>query len=216
MILNGELSPGDRLPGEHELSARFGVSRTVIREAIKALAEKGLVAVAPRRGMVVTRVRHENVAELVELFLQGNRTTLERVMEARAVIETAIAGLAAERRDARHIKQLESAVNVMESTLSPEQADDYLDADNRFHRTLAEAADNPVFMVMLQSMEPLLEQSRRITHDAPGAAVEAVRNHKAILEAVAERDVTRARAAMERHMQEVRAELQARAVKPQD
>src|ERR671935_2210582 len=91
------LQPGDRLPSERELGEQFGVSRTVIREAVRALAAKGVIEVRTGSGLRVAAVDASSVSESMSLFMRGGGIEFEKVHEVRTVLEVHIAGLAAER-----------------------------------------------------------------------------------------------------------------------
>ena len=86
-VLSGQLRPGDRLPAERALGDRFGVSRTVVREAIRSLTAKGLVEVRSGSGSVVARVTSEAVSETIQLYLQGAALDEATVDEVRSMLE---------------------------------------------------------------------------------------------------------------------------------
>src|ERR1044072_4366305 len=98
MIASNDLKPGDALPSERELGEQFGVSRTVIREAVRALAAKGVIDVRTGSGLRVAACGAATVSESMSLFMRG-RSTLDypKVHEVRAMLEVEVAGLAAER-----------------------------------------------------------------------------------------------------------------------
>src|SRR3954468_23778083 len=96
-ILSERLSVGDRLPSERELGEQFGVSRTVVREAVRALAAKGVIEVRTGSGLRVAAVDAAAVRESMSLFLHGVGLDFEKVHEVRSLLEVHLAGLAAER-----------------------------------------------------------------------------------------------------------------------
>src|SRR6266566_7765181 len=96
-ILSGKLMPGDKLPSERELGEQFGVSRTVVREAVRALVAKGVIEVRSGSGLRVAAVDAAAVSESMSLFMHGGGIEFEKVHEVRTVLEVHIAGLAAER-----------------------------------------------------------------------------------------------------------------------
>ena len=105
LILESRLGPGDRLPSERELASQFGVSRTVVREAVRALAAKQLVDVSVGRGTVVRAPSTESAAESMKLLLmmQAGDAGVDKVSEVRHIIENEIALLAATRRTAEDL-----------------------------------------------------------------------------------------------------------------
>src|SRR5256885_15630501 len=96
-ILSRRLAVGDRLPSERELGEQFGVSRTVVREAVRALVAKGVIEVRSGSGLRVAAVDATAVTESMSLFLRGRTLDFEKVHEVRALLEVHIAGLAADR-----------------------------------------------------------------------------------------------------------------------
>src|SRR6266550_7559142 len=96
-ILSRKLMAGDRLPSERELGEQFGVSRTVVREAVRALVAKGVIEVRSGSGLRVAAVDAAAVSESMSLFMHGGGIEFEKVHEVRTVLEVHIAGLAAER-----------------------------------------------------------------------------------------------------------------------
>src|SRR5215213_8947126 len=97
-ILSNRLNVGDRLPSERELGEQFGVSRTVVREAVRALVAKGVIEVRSGSGLRVAAVDADSVRESMSLFLRGGAIDFDKVNEVRSLLEVHIAGLAAERR----------------------------------------------------------------------------------------------------------------------
>src|SRR5438128_5519835 len=105
-IFSRRLQVGDRLPSERELGEQFGVSRTVIREAVRALVAKGVIEVRSGSGLRVAAVDASAVRESMSLFLRGATLNYEKVHEVRRLLETHIAGLAAERATAPHLRHM--------------------------------------------------------------------------------------------------------------
>src|SRR5690606_15300050 len=121
MILRGEAKPGDRLPSERELAELFGVSRTVIREAVRRLAGRGLVEAQSGSGIVVTEVHSGVVKDSMNRFLRARAflhpdrfsDALEMIHEVRTTLETRIAYLAADARTNKDIERLEEAHSLL-------------------------------------------------------------------------------------------------------
>jgi GntR family transcriptional repressor for pyruvate dehydrogenase complex len=146
-ILGGQLRPGDRLPSESELATSFGVSRSVVREALKVLASSGLVTSVRGRdgGTFVVHVAGDaaaqSLAETLHLMLDLERINLTEVVEARRMVESACARLAAERRTG---DDLEAMVRVLEQASRDISDQEWLDLDVAFHNAEAAAAHNRV------------------------------------------------------------------------
>src|ERR1700729_2145963 len=142
-ILKGTLKAGDQLPSERELALKFGVSRTAVREAVKALHEKGLVEAYSGRGTFITDGTTEAVRQSINLMAKiGQPEGSTHLAEVRAILEPEIAALAAERAEESDRATLREAVAVMDRSLK--DADAYIEADLDFHLALAGAAANPL------------------------------------------------------------------------
>src|SRR5437867_12969358 len=106
MIASSRLKPGDTLPPERELGKQFGVSRTVIREAVRALKGKGMLEVRSGSGVRIVAVDESTVRESMRHFVHGSMVDYSKVDEVRRVLEVAAAGLAAERATAEDVEQI--------------------------------------------------------------------------------------------------------------
>jgi DNA-binding FadR family transcriptional regulator len=202
-IIHGELESGNKLPNERELSEKFGVSRTVVREAMKALAQEGLIEVQPGRGTYVVYQTLDAVKRsLGNLAMFDKEQHYEDLVEVRELFEPGIAYLAALRAKPEHILAMTEAVETMENAL--ENADVYITADNKFHNSLAEATGNDLISSLLDPIIGLLIEQRRFVfrskHGGPRAGQVF---HKRILKALKEKDANEARQAMIEHLQQV-------------
>src|SRR5271154_4113487 len=114
-ILKGTLKPGDQLPAERELAQQFGVSRTAVREAVKALREKGLVEAYSGRGTFVTDGTSQAVRQSLDLMMKiGQPEGSTHLAEVRAILEPEIAALAAIRAQEPELATMREAVAVMD------------------------------------------------------------------------------------------------------
>lgn len=203
LIMAGELKVGDRLPAERELAEKFAVSRTAVREAVKALREKGLVEIRLGRGTFVTNgiqsVARQSLSMLMKFESAEGYTSLEEVRE---ILEPEIAALAATRISDADITAMSEAVAVMDTAL--ENADIFVEADLDFHLALAEATRNPIIPVLIDSIIDLLREQRKLTGLVSGGLARGQHHHKQILAAVIQRDPQAAKQAMQIHLQQVR------------
>lgn len=203
MILAKDLRPGDGLPTERALGEQFGVSRTVIREAVRNLA--GRKVVETRRGSrpVVAAVPASAVTSSMSLYLRGTSddTPYAKVHEVRVAIEVEIAGLAAARTTHVGVGRLRDLYDEMGAMLAAGQ--DIAAADVEFHREIARVSGNEVFIVVLDSIVASLLYVRTTTLELPEAAALAHASHGAILEAISDRNVLGARTAMRQHLEQV-------------
>jgi|DewCreStandDraft_2_1066082.scaffolds.fasta_scaffold03779_2 GntR family transcriptional repressor for pyruvate dehydrogenase complex len=204
LLLARRFKPGDRLPSERELAEHFGVSRTVVREAIRSLAAAGLLKVQSGSGTRVRVPSSEAVAESMTLLLRlrSGQFDYHKVIEVRRMLEVEIAGLAALRRTEEDLERLEAILERARSRL--DDPDTFVETDLKFHAALAQATQNELFSVLLASVADILAEGRRLALRVPGTPMRALVYHTHILDAVRAGDVARAREAMDRHMDEAR------------
>jgi GntR family transcriptional repressor for pyruvate dehydrogenase complex len=201
-IGDGELVQGDLLPTEMELSTQFEVSRTVIREAIRSLMGRGMLASGPGRRVMVAGADASAARESLSRFIQA-ATELDylKVHEVRAAIEVQTAGLAAERAGPDDLAALRDTCDAMAESLHDYDAASAWDL--AFHRAIATSTHNDLFLVMLDAISDPLIQIRRMTFGPGGRSGEALASHRDILDQVERRDAGGARAAMREHLTDV-------------
>jgi GntR family transcriptional repressor for pyruvate dehydrogenase complex len=206
-ILKGTLKTGDQLPAERDLAQRFGVSRTAVREAVKALREKGLVEAYSGRGTFITDGTSQAVRQSLDLMVKiGQPEGSQFLAELRSILEPEIAALAAKRAQESDVGTMREAVAVMDR--AGRNADSYIEADLDFHLALAEAAANPLILSLIDSIVGLLREQRIRIFRVEGGPERGQFHHKRILEAVEQRDAEKARAAMRAHLEQVRQDSQ--------
>jgi GntR family transcriptional repressor for pyruvate dehydrogenase complex len=199
-ILSRRLRPGDRLPSERELGEQFGVSRTVIREAVRALVAKGVIEVRSGSGLRVAAVDASAVRESMSLFLHGATLDYEKVHEVRKMLEVQTAGLAAARATAEDLLKLTDACEQMEGAIADVEEASLRDLE--FHRMIARATHNELYLVLMDSIgESLIEVRRENLRG--GSAEETLHLHRRILERIIAHDVEAAREAMSEHLDNV-------------
>jgi GntR family transcriptional regulator, transcriptional repressor for pyruvate dehydrogenase complex len=207
-IVKGDLKPGDQLPAERDLAQRFGVSRTAVREAVKALREKGLVEAYSGKGTFITDGTTQAVRQSLDLMVKiGQMEGTSHLAELRAILEPEIAALAAARIQEPELATMREAVSIMDASGQDPEA--YIEADLDFHLALAEAAANPLILSLLDSIVGLLREQRLRIFRVPGGPERGQIHHKRILEAVERRDIQKAREAMRSHLSQVKEDSQA-------
>ena len=202
-IVSGELAAGNPLPSEGELAAAFGVSRTVIREAMQTLRARGLVQGSQGKRAVVRSVDAQASVESIQLLMRRAGGSLHQLTEVRRPLEIEIAGLAAQRAKPPQIAALRDANRQLAAATDLETA---AAADVAFHQRLAEASGNPLFVMLLSTIAGLLEESRRRTIAHSGLRL-AVTEHEKILATIEAHEPAEARRAMTRHMQLIERDL---------
>lgn len=205
-IVEGDLGPGTLLPTEADLVREFAVGKAAVREAVRIVSTKGLVEVVQGSGMRVTSRKRWNLIdpELVSIF-GGTVISIVHLMELRLELEPNIAAHAAVRATSEQIDQLEALVD--ESATHLEDAEGIVRRDMEFHTVLAEAADNPLYSIVLGSVAKLQVELRRKLVRTTRGRDHGIHHHERIVEALQERDAERARQRMIDHLKEVADDL---------
>jgi GntR family transcriptional repressor for pyruvate dehydrogenase complex len=185
-IIAGDLGPGDELPTERELSESFGVSRASVREALRALQAQGLVSAggAPARATVAEGAGVHARDALITL-LRLNGVGVGDLMEFRSVLEAAAVAEAARRRDSERLADARRALEDMRPGIG---ADEFDEADVRFHIALVRASGNEAMDLVMQALRGAVARHLREylsnRTDLPATLARLVDEHAAILLAV--------------------------------
>lgn len=202
-LVAGELKPGDRLPPERELAEQFGVSRTVIRDAVKTLAGRGILHVKHGAGIFVTTSEENAIGRLGALSdilpLQG--VSLRDLFEIRKVLEAEGAEWAARRRNDYHLKRLRGILK--DAYRNSENIEVLSERDAQFHVAIAEASQNLVLVRVMLTLLDLLAQSRRESLSIPGRAKLSLKDHERIVEEIEAQRHEGARETMLEHLTSV-------------
>lgn len=202
-IVSGEFAPGDVLPPESVISAQFGVSRTVIRETMKRLQEKGMVTVAQGRGTNVNPATSWNVLDpLVLSAMIGNDSTLgvlDDLSVVRAALEAAMAAAAAAAVNDEARGRLADGLALMADRL--DDSTGFREADVQFHIAVMELSGNALAENIARVLIRHAVGSDRFTGVDPAHAFElTLAEHERIVEAIASGDPEAARVAMSEHI----------------
>lgn len=189
-IVSGVHAPGSTLPPEPQLCESLGVSRTVVREAVKSLVAKGLVVTGPKLGTRVLPPEQWNWFDPDVVLWQCKsgvtREFLRDVHELRRVVEPAALRLAAERASADDIAEVEAAYAGMKEAV--EHGGDYVSHDLRFHQGLLRASHNRMLVQMSKALGALLRTAFVVSTSRPGGPQGSLKLHRAMLDAVIERN----------------------------
>jgi DNA-binding FadR family transcriptional regulator len=197
-IVSGRYAPGASLPPEPLLGEELGVSRTVVREAVKSLAAKGLLSTGPKVGTRVLSSEHWNWFD-PDVVLWHSRTGLTReflrdLQDLRRVVEPAAVRMAAERATPQDIAEIEAAYEGMRRAV--EEGGDYVSYDLRFHQGLLRACGNRMMVQMSQAIGALLRTSFEISTTRKDGPRLSLPMHRAVLDAVIARNPAKAERAI--------------------
>ena len=199
-ILSGKVKVNEQLPTETDLGVSFGVSRTVIREALQRLEGQGLVHSRIGSGSYVSPYPMERMKAVLHRFaaLNPQAETFMNLLDLRIVIETETCGRLAERHDAEAISDLRGILERM--TESRKQLDEFARADMDFHLRIAQASGNPFFPTILEPLKNVGQAFGVATYESEAVIERTCQEHRAILQAVVDGDVENSRKRMRDHI----------------
>lgn len=196
-ILMGDPGPGHRLPTEAELCELFGVSRSVVRDALRTLVARGLVRVGPGQGIVVTDPSDEAFGKALLLLLARSGVTMREVTEARAAIEINLVPLAVARGTDEDWERMEEHLNAFARSVDERIWSRAHSEHLSFHLALLRAVHLPALEILLTPMHEIIQLSSVPPADSP--ELWDVPAHPPILRALRKRDAAGARLALEEH-----------------
>lgn len=185
-IIQGKLEPGERLM-EIQLAEELGVSRTPVREAIRKLELEGFVVMIPRKGAYVAGISLHDITD---------------VFEVRAALESLAAGLAAERITEEELEELDRRlVQIAEVSNGKSDLDVVVERDTNFHDVIYKASRNKTLMQILSRLQDQIQRFRTTSLAQPGRTKIAVKEHRQIVDAIANRDVELAQTLAREHIE---------------
>ncbi len=198
LIAEGRLKTGDRLPPERELAEKFVVSRTSVREALRALESLGLIEIRAGEGTFVRQVSVDALVGPLALMMTSQREAIGELFEARRVLEPAIAALAASRATPDEVQDMERILEAQAREVAAGRTG--LAEDAAFHTAIGAAAHNRAITRIVHAIMDLLTQSREESLNTPGRPTRSHQDHRRILQAIAKRNPSAARQAMADHL----------------
>ncbi len=200
LIFSGQLKVGDQLPSEAALASEFGVSKVPVREAIIGLQQAGLLIIkrGAGGGIFVAEPSAEPMGEVLTLMLRLGRASIGELTEARLIIETEVAYLAAQRATEQDLDALERTIENYQKSLELDEPRTMSDMD--FHLILGDACGNMVMNLALKGLVPMVYHSVRKHRLAPEDRWKGIADHERILAALRWRDAARARRLMRGHI----------------
>ena len=203
-IVSGAIEPESDLPAEKELARQLGVSRTVVREAVRMLAARGLVETRSGVGTKVRRLGPGQVTEPISLLLRSYEqgVNFEDLHQVRSILEVEIAGLAAEKATETGVDNLRTIMDNMERSRG--NAIDFAAHDADFHGALAEATCNPLLGLLSDTVRQLLKDYLVLVTPHLDPDKHVLPFHYRIVDQVAARNPNGAREAMREHLAQIR------------
>jgi len=202
LIQSGELRAGDQMPSERELMETFNVGRPAVREALQSLASMGMITIQHGERARVTAVTAESMINQIDrsarYLLSTFPKNVDHLKEARLFFEVGMVRMAAERAGPEDVARLEEALAAMESNLGKGRA--FIEADMRFHRTVADIPGNPIYAAVSQAMLQWLSEFHADMVSFPGAEDVTLKEHREILARVKANDPDGAAKIMTDHL----------------
>lgn len=201
LIREGKFKAGDQLPSERELAETFKVSRTSVREALRALETQGLMVSRTGAGNFVADLPIESLVAPLAAMLIEEKGALADIFEMRKLIEPEIAALAAERATRRDIERMKKLLDKQRQQVNGGSTG--VDADAEFHFAIGQATQNHALEKLVSGLMEILSHSREESLQTPDRRKASIESHKKILSAIEQRDKTRAHEAMFHHIERV-------------
>ena len=201
LIGQGRLKSGDQLPSERELSETFKVSRTSVREAIRALESLGLIQSRPGDGTFVSTPSIESLIHPMASALFHEKRSQVELFETRRIIEPQLAALAAERATPKDLERMEASLADQEREIAAGGSG--VEADAAFHFAIAEAARNAVLLRLVNAIVDLLHQSREKSLQTENRPRLSYLKHREILDALKRGDPEEAERLMREHIKDI-------------
>ena len=201
LVTTGELKPGDQLPPERKLAETFDVSRPTLREALRALSVLGVIESRHGGGVFVSRLEANDLLAPLTFFLTLRSAEVDKLYDARRLIEGEIASLAALRVSAEALRELETLIEWQDDAKADPAR--YRGLDTAFHRRIGDLSGNEFLARAAQSLNVLGQEFRKTASETPTIIATSIDDHRAILGALRRHDAEAARLAMATHMSHV-------------
>jgi GntR family transcriptional regulator, transcriptional repressor for pyruvate dehydrogenase complex len=189
LIYSKELAVGEKLPSERDLAARLGVSRVIVREALRSLEQSGLIEIRPgvTGGAFVVFNLQKPLLDCVYDLFRGGSLTLSHFTEARRAIECCAIGRVVENATIESIEKLDQ---INESMVADLDRENFVAQNVAFHTTLAELSENPLLSLIVRALFDLLKRLRPEFVQRDRFMKATYKRHKGIIEAIRQRDIS--------------------------
>jgi DNA-binding FadR family transcriptional regulator len=202
-IRTNQLRSGAEVPSEVRVSSDLGISRGIVREAFRALKMAGVLEISNGRSPRVARISDEGIGQVLDHALSTEQVTIQQVLDLRAAIEIRGAELAATHRTDADVEALRKEVGNMQAFKAIQNR--FVESDARFHETIAQSTGNPLFAIVGGALRAALKASIRTglrNRTTVRQLDQIVATHRAIADAIGDRDAARARKYMAIHFDE--------------
>ncbi|MBA7520267.1 Pyruvate dehydrogenase complex repressor [subsurface metagenome] len=204
-IKKGILKPGEKLPSERELASLLGVSRTSVREAIKALSFSGYLEVIQGKGTYILEIATQ-YDEIVNFFSEFSNYSLDYLMEARIMLEGEFARLAAANASQEEIDVIERVFNEI---CNSKDTNTFFVKDLQFHLTIAKATHNPIMNGLMKIIvEMLYKETQKIIKISEDTRENTIETTRDLVQAIKQRDAEKAKELMSEHIRNIRVSLE--------
>ncbi len=206
LIFEGRLLPGDKLPPESTLMEQFHVSKQTLKEALRSLEYMGLLDI--RKGVTggafIAEVDTEVIREVLANFLYFKNLSIRNLSEVRKIVEPYAAKTAAEHMSEQDLQTLARLIETSKNELaSHAYSPEVVKADLEFHRVIAGSTKNPILVLMVDFVETVMADLKKIVKPGVPFAATVLRSHQKIYDAISAGDAARAASEMEKHILEV-------------
>ena len=206
MIVEEGFEPGDKFYSENELTKKLLVSRASVREAIRILEVKGEVIVKQGKGVYITDINAEKFQPFIH-WLKTNEQSITDLFEVSLIIDPKAAAYAAQKANNNDIRKMEDICTQFEFHAKSKCTADIIKYDRAFHRCLAKATKNLTLYALMESMTTAFPDGRVSSFHTPGRVEKTIKEHRAIIKAIKNRDEDRAEQAMTLHIKNALREI---------
>ncbi len=198
-ILRGDYKPGHKLPPERDLASQLGVSRTVVREALRSLEIMGLVESQIGGGTFVKEHTIENALTPIANYFSSDDSVVDEIIETRKILEPEMVKLAAQRATQEDIEHIEASIAQMEQEVKMGLSG--INGDTAFHFAVANATHNSAMLKILSLIADLLHYTMKVSLRAEPEREVTIQGHKKVLEAIKAKDPVLASEYMREHLE---------------
>lgn len=198
LVKSGKYPPGAKMPSEREMCEALGVSRTVLREALRAVESRGIITVYAGKGVYASQPNFDSLITPMELLLNSSTVSVSDLIQARHFLEPGIAHVAALSATWEDIMKLEENLHDMKEYIA--DGDKFIVADQQYHMNLALATKNPILYVMARTVVESLTMLRHTVYASKGAPARAIMRHTELIEALKAHDASKCFSIMEQHI----------------